>query len=191
MHAPPPQFAIRNPKSAITLIGYRGSGKTSVAEALAERLNRAFIDADIEVERRAGKCIADIFRDDGEPEFRRLEREVMQELLSRDSLVIASGGGAVLNADTRNDLKASGPVVWLQASVETLMTRIARDESSADRRPSLTGAGLSEEIATVLAEREPIYRECATLIIDADSRPPAELAEEIARELQLGKEGSA
>ncbi len=159
----------------VTLIGYRGSGKSTIAALLAQRLNWSWIDADTELERRAGKSIREIFRDDGEPCFRRLERNVMHDLLQRDRLVIAAGGGAILDLDTRTELRQSGPVVWLEASCETLAARIAADTSTAARRPTLTTGSPVAEIRTVLAQREPIYRECATQIVSADDRSPDEI----------------
>jgi shikimate kinase len=154
----------------VTLIGYRGTGKTSVAPRLAERLGVPWIDADPELERRAGRTIREIFATDGEPEFRRLERETLVDLLSRGAGVIAAGGGAILNAETRRDFRAAGPVVWLRADVDTLAARIAGDATSRDRRPNLTGQGGVDEIRALLAVREPLYRETATLIVDTTDK---------------------
>ena len=103
----------------VTLIGYRATGKSTVAPELARRLGWAFADSDQEVEARAGRTIAQIFSDDGEAGFRRTEREVISGLLKQHKLVLSSGGGAILDVDTRGDIAAAGPVVWLQASVET------------------------------------------------------------------------
>ena len=90
--------------TVMTLIGYRGSGKSSVAAPLAERHGFNWLDADDEIERVAGKSIAQIFADEGESHFRQIEREVMQNLLQRDKLIIAAGGGAILNAETRREM---------------------------------------------------------------------------------------
>jgi shikimate kinase len=163
----------------VTLIGYRGTGKTSVAPRLAERLGLSWIDADPELERRAGRSIREIFATDGEPEFRRLEREVLIDLLSRDGLVLAVGGGAVLNPDTRRDLRRAGPVVWLQADADTLAARIAADATSSARRPNLTATGGLDEIRTLLSEREPLYREAATLAVGTAGRAVDDIVEEI------------
>ena len=163
----------------ITLIGYRGTGKSTLAAPLARRLGWDWLDADVELERRAGRSIKQIFDTDGEPEFRRLERELIAELLQRDRLVIAAGGGAILNEATRSDLKTSGPVIWLQASVEVIVRRLATDSTTGQRRPNLTSTGGREEIERLLAIREPLYRECATIIVDADSAAPEQLVEEI------------
>ncbi|MFN0055423.1 MAG: shikimate kinase [Planctomycetales bacterium] len=168
----------------ITLIGYRGSGKSTIAAPLAARLGWDWADADALVEERAGKTIREIFDSAGEPEFRRREREAVLELLTRDRLVLAAGGGAVLNSQTRRDLRAAGPVVWLQASLATLAARIAGDPTTRERRPNLAGGG-TEEIARLLAEREPLYRECATLTVETDALTAGAIVERICRELTL------
>ena len=93
----------------ITLVGYRGCGKSSVAQALASRLGRDFVDADAEIERRSGRSIREIFDEQGESGFRRIEREVISELLTGPGVVLAAGGGAVLNAETRKEMKSAGP----------------------------------------------------------------------------------
>lgn len=160
----------------ITLIGYRGTGKTSVARPLAEKLGWQAIDADVELEARAGRTIREIFDTDGEGEFRRLERETLVELLSRDRLVIAAGGGAILNAETRADFKAAGPVVWLTASPDTIEKRLFGDQTTTGRRPNLTSQGGRDEIETLLAQREPLYRECSQIEIATD-KPLSEGAE--------------
>lgn len=141
----------------ITLTGYRGTGKSSVAPLLADRLGWSWIDADAEIERRAGQSIRDIFAAGGEPEFRRQERAVMVDLLSRDRLVIASGGGAILNEQTRRDMRAAGPVVWLQAQVDTILARMGTDETTASRRPALTDHDPRAEVQQLLAIRHPLY----------------------------------
>lgn len=151
----------------ITLIGYRGSGKSSVAPALAKRLGFEWVDADVLLEQRAGRTIRQIFEQSGEPEFRRLEREIIHELTQRDRLVIAAGGGAILNSETRREIRAAGPVIWLRASVALLQARIAGDAVTAERRPALSASG-RDDIAQLLASREPLYQECSTSIIETD-----------------------
>ena len=152
----------------ITLIGYRGTGKTSVARPLAERLGWQAIDADVDLEARAGRTIREIFDTDGEGEFRRLERDTLVDLLSRDRLVIAAGGGAVLNPDTRADFKEAGPVVWLTASADTIEKRLFGDQTTTERRPNLTSQGGRAEIEALLSQREPLYRECALIEVATD-----------------------
>lgn len=162
----------------VTLIGYRGTGKTSVAGPLAARLGFQSVDADAEIERRADRTIREIFADDGEPGFRARESEVMAEYLAQDRLVIAAGGGAVLDANTRDRIRVAGPAVWLRATIETIERQIAADSTTRDRRPNLTTGG-RREIEELLALREPIYRQCATLTVDIDGRPIDAIVEEI------------
>jgi shikimate kinase len=163
----------------ITLIGYRGSGKSTVAQGLATRLGWEWVDADTVIEEEAGRTIREIFAAEGEPGFRRRERDVLNRHLQRAGLVLAAGGGAVLNADTRREMRVAGPVVWLQASVAVLAKRIAEDPTTGARRPNLAGGG-TDEIARLLAEREPLYRECASHTIYTDNLSVAEIVERIA-----------
>lgn len=156
----------------ITLIGYRGTGKSTVAVPLAKRLGWSAVDADVELEHRAARSIREIFEQGGESEFRRIERETLVSLLQRDQLVLAAGGGAILNEDTRRDFQAAGPVVWLQASAETIDSRLHGDETTADRRPNLTSSGGRDEIRELLKIREPIYRATASLIVATDQPLP-------------------
>jgi shikimate kinase len=169
----------------IALIGYRGTGKTTVAQWLATRLGWDWVDADVEVELRAGKSIAAIFADDGEPAFRDLESVVVEELCGRSLTVLALGGGAVQRESNRQEIKKCGAVVWLQASVETIQERIAADPATAARRPNLIGAGGRAEIERLLAQRTPNYRACATLEVDTDNKTPTEIADEILAALGL------
>ncbi|GDY08399.1 MAG: shikimate kinase [Planctomycetota bacterium] len=167
----------------ITLIGYRGTGKSTLAAPLAQRLGWEWLDADVELERRAGRSIKDIFATDGEPEFRRLERELLSELLKRDRLVLAAGGGAIQNEATRADMTSAGPVIWLQASVDTIERRLATDPATSQRRPNLTSTGGRVEIERLLTIREPLYRECATITLNADKSSAEQLVEDVLRSL--------
>lgn len=166
-------------ESPLALIGYRGTGKTTVARLLAERCGVDWIDADVEVERRAGKSIAEIFAELGEAQFRQLEAEVVAELCGRPSGILALGGGAVLSEASRDHLAQCHGVVWLTASATTIAKRLAADTTTSDRRPNLTNHGGRTEIEQVLAKRTPIYRACATLQVDTEDKRPAEIADEI------------
>ncbi|HBO45974.1 MAG TPA: shikimate kinase [Planctomycetaceae bacterium] len=169
----------------LTLIGYRATGKTTLAQLLAERLGWDWIDADVEIERRAGKSIARIFAEDGESFFRDLEAVVTAHLCGRWRLVLAAGGGAPLREENRFAMHAAGPVVWLRAKPETILTRMMGDATTAGRRPNLTDQGGLAEIVELLALREPIYQEAADLAIDTEGKTLESLTAEILDRLHL------
>lgn len=162
--------------SIVSLIGYRGSGKTTLARDLASVLGYSWIDIDQELQRREGRTIREIFATDGEVEFRRLERLLIQEYGRSDqNMILATGGGAILNAETRTDLRAWGPVLWLTATPEELARRIYADPQTLAQRPNLTVAGGLEEIRQVLAARDAFYRNTAHHIIPTDGLSSAEV----------------
>jgi shikimate kinase len=161
--------------SRIFLIGYRGTGKTTAGRLLAGRLGWPFLDADAELEARAGCTIADIFRTEGEAGFRDREAAVLADLAARPDHVIATGGGVVLRPANRELLKAAGFVAWLQAPADVLWQRIQADPATAARRPNLTGGGL-REVIDLLAVREPLYRAVADAAFDAAGASPEAVA---------------
>lgn len=148
----------------IVLLGYRGSGKTTVGRKLADKLWCDFVDADEEIVRKAGKSIKEIFATDGEAAFRDLESEVLADLLNRDNAVISCGGGIILRETNRQALIASTHArVYLRCEPETLLNRIEADPATAESRPALTNLGGSlDEVRTLLAAREPLYRQAMT-----------------------------
>jgi shikimate kinase len=168
---------------SVYLIGYRGSGKTTVARELARRLGFDCIDADDEIEQRAGKSIAEIFADDGEAVFREIESDVVEDLCRLRRTVVALGGGAIMSEANRTAVRLAGKVVWLIASVATIAERVAVDESTRTRRPNLTAGGGLSEIETVLTMREPIYRACATFEVDTEGKTPEAVVDEIMAKL--------
>lgn len=172
----------------ITLVGVRGTGKSTVAREIARRLKWEVVDADEEIELRAGRSIRTIFEESGEPAFRQLELEVMRDLLERENLVVASGGGAVLDPFTRQRMIAAGPVIWLQAEPQTIVARLSADASTTERRPALTEQDPIEEIHSVLKEREPLYHEVATRIVETDGRSVSEIVDEILDRDPVGEE---
>lgn len=160
------------------LIGYRGSGKTTVGRIVADRLGRSFVDADAVLEERFGRTIRDIFSDEGEPSFRDKEATVLADLCTRTNTVIATGGGIVLREENRKLLKRHGVVAWLTADPATLLGRIETDRTTADRRPTLAGGGLAE-IEQLLAVREPLYRACADVVVPVGALSPEQAADAI------------
>lgn len=174
----------------VAFIGYRGTGKSCVARLLALRLGWPWIDADVELEFRAGKSIAQIFADEGEGAFRDLESQVIADLVRRPSTVIATGGGVVMREENRQALRSAGGVIWLKASPPTIYRRMAADASTMQRRPPLTAFGGLDEIVQLLARREPLYRQCADLEIDTEDKDPQAVAEEAFAWLQTRMSGS-
>lgn len=162
----------------IFLVGYRGTGKSTVGRLLAGRLGWAFADADDAIE-AAGKSIKEIFAEAGEPAFRDLESAALAELCTRRGCVIATGGGAVLRESNRLLLKANGPVVWLTAAPETVLERLRTDPTTGARRPNLTAAGGEAEVRALLAAREPLYRAVADFAVATDTLSPEEVANAI------------
>lgn len=154
----------------IILIGYRCSGKTSVGKHLARRLGWLFTDTDDYLVEKAGRSVRDIVKNKGWEGFRRLERDVVQEMCRRDKTVIATGGGAVLDTANIAAMQKSGLVVWLKVSPEKVQQRMAQDEKTGDFRPSLTSMGLYEEIVEVLTERTPLYEQAKDVSIDTDDK---------------------
>jgi len=171
-------------RELVFLVGYRGSGKTTVAALLAERLGWRWLDADAALEQRLGRTIAQVFAEEGESGFRGHETAVLEELCRLRRHVIATGGGVVLSDANRACLRQSGRVVWLTADPDTLARRLESDPTSALRRPVLTVGGRTE-IEELLRVREPLYRSCAGLVVDTSASPPAKVAEEIIARLML------
>jgi shikimate kinase len=167
----------------ITLVGFRGAGKSSVGPELASRLGWESVDADAVIVQRAGQPIAEIFARQGEASFRGLEAEVLAELLQSGERVLAAGGGAVLRPDTRLRMREAGPVVWLQASLETVWSRIQSTLGAS--RPALTPLNPRQEIEALLEERTPLYAEASTIAVSTDGRSVAEIVAEIESQLPL------
>jgi shikimate kinase len=160
----------------IVLIGYRGTGKSTVGKVLASRLGWELISTDMEIVKRAGRSIPEIVTDQGWEHFRDLESEVCRELSGRDHRVIDTGGGAILRQENVDLLKRNGTLCWLTASVNTIASRIGGDT----QRPSLTGTkSFVEEIQQVLDERIPKYQAAADHILSTDGRSISQLVESL------------
>ncbi len=167
---------------SIALAGMMGSGKSTVARGVADRLGRGLADTDDEIERFVGLDIPTIFARHGEPWFRSAEHQVIREVAKIDDLVIALGGGAVLDEANVAELLLTGIVIYLEVPAQVLIDRLAADDGT---RPLLTG-DLEHTVRTTLAAREPLYRQAADVIVDA-SGPAGEVVDDIvARALRLG-----
>ncbi|HKI30695.1 MAG TPA: shikimate kinase [Gemmataceae bacterium] len=169
----------------VFLVGYRGTGKSSVARLLAHHLGWQWVDADEILEQRAGMTIRQVFEAEGETGFRKRESLLLEELCELRRTVIATGGGVVLSGLNRQRLKAAGRVVWLTADPPTIRHRLEKDKSTAERRPALTVGGLAE-IKELLRAREPLYRAVADLTVDTTGRAPEEVADTIHKSLNQG-----
>ncbi len=173
--------------SRIFLIGPRGSGKTSLGTVLAHALGFSFVDTDDLVRAEAGLDVAGIVAAEGWDGFRRRESEALRAA-ARPRSVAATGGGMVVDPANRAFMQASGLVVYLRVPLEELYRRLTADLKPG-QRPSLTGKDPLEELAGVLAEREPLYREAAHIIVDA-GRSLEEIADEVLTEVAR-QEGGA
>jgi len=160
----------------IILIGYRCTGKTAVGRLLAELSGRPFFDTDELICRRAEKTIAGIVAAGGWPAFRKEERSVIEEVSRREGVVIATGGGAVLDPVNVQCLKENGRIIWLVASADTIRKRMGDDAAGGKNRPSLSGEPLDEEVRKTLAQREPLYRRSADLVVNTDDIVVEEVA---------------
>lgn len=163
------------PEGSLILVGMMGAGKTTVGRLLARRLKRRFYDSDVEVERRCGVRISVIFDIEGEAGFRSREMQVIAELCALDNTVIATGGGAVLAAENRRAMTARGSVVYLHAHPAQLWQRVRHDRN----RPLLATPDPEKKLEELYAQRDPLYREVADLVVDTGKQSVQALAKEL------------
>jgi shikimate kinase len=163
------------PSAALFLVGMMGAGKTTVGRRLARRLDRPFVDADRELEARLGVPIPTIFELEGEAGFRRREAAIIDELTRREPIVLATGGGAVLDPANRAALRERGRVVYLRASVGDLWHRLRRDKV----RPLLRAPDPRARIEELVRLRDPLYREVAHLVVDTGRQPVDQVVDAI------------
>jgi shikimate kinase len=161
-------------RRSIVLVGMMGAGKSSIGRRLAARLGVPFVDADTEIEKAAGMSIAEIFQAHGEPYFRAGETRVIARLLEGGPQVLATGGGAFMNADTRASIRTKGVSVWLRASLDVLARRIKRRGD----RPLLKNADPIETLRRLIDERYPVYAG-ADLIVESRDVPHDTIVDEI------------
>jgi shikimate kinase len=160
----------------IVLIGYRGTGKSTVGKLLARRLGYELVSTDAEIVKRAKQSIPEIVAQHGWEYFRDVESDVCRDLAERDQLVIDTGGGAILRPQNVEVLKRNGKLIWLTATVETITARIGGDT----QRPSLTGTkSFVDEIRDVLRDRAPKYQAAADHVVQTDGRSIQHLVEAI------------
>lgn len=151
-------------KPNIFLVGPMGAGKTSIGRQLAEALGMEFLDSDHEIEARSGATIPWIFDVEGEDGFRKREQTMIDELSQRQSIVLATGGGAVLSEANRKHLKTRGTVIYLSASIDLLLERTQRDRN----RPLLQTENPRARLEELMQIREPLYREVADIVLETD-----------------------
>ena len=173
------KIAGMNPAPHLVLVGPMGAGKTSIGRKLADRMGLPFTDVDEEIERRAGTRVSTIFDCEGEAGFRARERAALVEMLAADGLLVATGGGAVLDPDNRRLLRARGFVVWLQVGVGEQLERLARDHT----RPLLQRDDRTEVLRQMAVQREPLYAEVADLCFDTNHLSAAEAASALGKQL--------
>jgi shikimate kinase len=152
----------------IILIGYRGSGKSTVGRRLAARMRRRFVDTDDLIESEEGR-ISDIVKSHGWDYFRAVEKRIIDGISKEDNLVIALGGGAVLDPDNIVNLERNGLIIYLKADQQTLLKRMDDDPGTNTRRPTLTGKGTLEEIEEIISVREPFYEKASDIQIDTST----------------------
>lgn len=158
-------------------MGVPGAGKTTVGKLLAKNLGIDFFDSDQVIESRAGKSVSDIFTQDGEPAFRKLEHDVIVQLLDSNNVVLALGGGSLGNDETRAKVK-DATTVWLVAGLAQAVDRVGMNRN----RPLLLG-NVRGQLADLMAAREPFYKEVAAIAVDTSKLIPSEVVTEIVSEL--------
>ena len=168
-----------NPASNLFLIGPMGAGKTTIGRRVAEALALPFYDLDQVIEERNGASVALIFELEGEAGFRKRESAALDEFSAREGIVLATGGGAVLDAQNRRRLHERGFVVWLQANVDQQLTRLARDR----KRPLLAAPDRRERLQQMAGVRGPLYAEIADLALQPDSECVPQAARELVQRL--------
>jgi shikimate kinase len=148
----------------IVLVGLMGAGKTSIGRRLADKMNLPFVDADVEIEKAAGKSIPDIFSDHGEAHFRDGERRVIARLLENGKQVLATGGGAFMNEETRAAIKAHSISIWLKADLDVLLKRVAKRGG----RPLLENRDPAEVLQNLITQRYPVYAQADITVESLD-----------------------
>jgi shikimate kinase len=156
-----------------------GAGKSTVGRQLAKALNKEFVDCDREIEERTGVTIAIIFEVEGEEGFRKRERNMIEQLTERDGIVLATGGGVVLDEENRSRLRTRGFAIYLDAPIDLLIERTARDR----QRPLLQTDDPKARLIDLANEREPLYRQVADMVVKTDRRTARHVVKELVRRI--------
>jgi shikimate kinase len=159
----------------IIFVGLMGAGKTTVGRTLAKNLKKTFLDTDLEIEKRTGVKIPVIFEMEGEQGFRKRESTVLDELSQRDNVVLATGGGAVLDEHNRALMKQRGLVVYLRADIHDLYMRTRNDKN----RPLLQTADPQQKLRQLFEIRDPLYQQVADIVVDTGNQPVANIVNKI------------
>ena len=167
----------------IILIGYRCAGKTVVGKGLASRMQRRFVDTDDLIESKQGQ-ISEIVSSRGWDYFRAVEKDIIEAISKENNLVIALGGGAVLDPDNITNLEKNGFIIWLRADPEVLRRRMDQDPRTIASRPTLTGKGILEELEEMVAHRDPLYDKASKIQFDTSALNVEAVVENILTVLQ-------
>jgi shikimate kinase len=173
-----------NKKMNLFIIGYRCTGKSTVAKVVSEKTGWTCVDADSELADQRGETVAQIVATGGWPLFRKLEKETLKKICSREGQVVATGGGVVLDEENIELMRKSGEVIWLRANAETIIERMQADEKTETLRPALTEQTLAEEIKQTLSERVPLYQKAMTWSVDTDGKEVMDVITEIISHLK-------
>jgi shikimate kinase len=169
----------------VIVIGYRCTGKSTTGEILSRTMAVPFVDTDRLIESTMHSDVSSIVADLGWEGFRKIESQVLKQVLaSSDSMVVATGGGVVLDRKNLAVMESAGMVVWLKSSADTILRRMSEDAATPGLRPSLTGSSLEQEVIETLTFREPLYQRAADLILYTDSHGPDETATIIIKMLE-------
>ena len=169
----------KRPSGNVFLVGMMGAGKTTVGKLLAQQLDKTFMDSDEEIQQRTGVTIPHIFDVEGEAGFRQREAGVIQDLVTRDDLVLATGGGAVLSAQNRDALRSNGVVIYLKSSVNDLWQRTRHDRN----RPLLQTSDPRAKLKELYELRDPLYTEVADLVMPTGKQSVHSLVQQLRQEL--------
>lgn len=164
----------------IFLVGPMGAGKSTAGRHLAKSLNKTFFDSDVEIERTTGVSISLIFELEGESGFRQRERVIINQLTQRTNIILATGGGAVLDQDNRTHLATRGFIVYLHAPIDLLVKRTSQEK----KRPLLQNVNPKQKLEMIMREREPLYRKIADIVITTNDRNTRYVTQDIVRTIE-------